>query len=123
MIAMNNAHKVALSAVSSLIAMLPASCTVGPNFVRPEPGVPPHWSARATAPPAAQDQPSSSQTAIPISEVTERPADFRAWWGAFDDSMLTSLIERAASSNLDLRTAMLRIDEARAQRAISAAAY
>jgi multidrug efflux system outer membrane protein len=122
-IAMNNAHKVALPAVCSLVAMLLASCTVGPNFVRPNPEVPPHWSARATATPAMQDPPSSSQTAIPISEVTESPADFRAWWSAFDDSMLTSLIERAASSNLDLRTAMLRIDEARAQRAISAAAY
>jgi multidrug efflux system outer membrane protein len=86
--------------------MLLASCTVGPNFVRPTPEVPPHWP-----------------TAIPESGVAERSADLRAWWSAFDDSMLTSLIERAAGSNLDLRTAVLRIDEARAQRAISSAAY
>src|SRR5450631_189797 len=105
MIAMNRTRKVALSAVFTLIVTLLASCTVGPNFVRPTPAVPPHWSARAT------------------STVTEQSADFRAWWSAFDESMLTSLIERAASSNLDLRSAMLRIDEARAQRAISAAAY
>jgi outer membrane protein, multidrug efflux system len=109
MIAMNNSRKTALPPASSLIAVLLAACTVGPNFVRPEPGMPPHWSARATT--------------IPMSGVTERSADFRAWWSVFDDSMLTSLIERAASSNLDLRTAMLRIDEARAQRAISSAAY
>ena len=123
MIAMNNSRKIALAPASSLIVILLAACTVGPSFVRPTPGVPPHWSARATAPPVAQDPQSASQSAIPMSEVTERSADFRAWWSAFDDSMLTSLIERAASSNLDLRTAMLRIDEARAQRAISAAAY
>jgi multidrug efflux system outer membrane protein len=118
---MNNAHRIAPPAVSSLappavsslIVLLLASCTVGPNFVRPAPEVPPHWSARATAPP----------TAIPVSGVAERSADLRAWWSAFDDSMLTSLIERAAGSNLDLRTALLRIDEARAQRAISSAAY
>ena len=120
---MNNAPNVALPAVTSLITMLLASCTVGPDFVRPTPGVPPHWSARATAPPVAPDDQSFSQTALPMSGVAERSADLRAWWSAFDDSMLTSLIERAASSNLDLRTAMLRIDEARAQRAISAAAY
>ena len=41
----------------------------------------------------------------------------------FGDPLLDSLIERAVKSNLDLRAAMLRIDEARAQRAISASAY
>ena len=120
---MNKARKVALPAVFSLTVTLLASCTVGPNFVRPTPAVPPHWSARATTPPAAQDRPSSSPTVIPKSRVAERSADLNSWWSAFDDSMLTSLIERAATSNLDLRTAMLRIDEARAQRAISSAAY
>jgi NodT family efflux transporter outer membrane factor (OMF) lipoprotein len=123
MIAMNITRTVALPVVSSVIVILLASCTVGPNFVRPTPPVPPHWSARATAPPDARDQQSSSPTAIPMSTMTEQSADLSTWWSAFDDSMLTSLIERAASSNLDLRSAMLRIDEARAQRAISAAAY
>jgi outer membrane protein TolC len=123
MIVMNNSRKTALPPASSLIVMLLAACTVGPNFVRPTPGVPPHWSARATAPPVAQDRQSSSPNVIPMSSVAERSADLNSWWSVFDDSMLTSLIERAASSNLDLRTAMLRIDEARAQRAISSAAY
>jgi NodT family efflux transporter outer membrane factor (OMF) lipoprotein len=123
----NSGRKVALAVISGLVAML-ASCTIGPNFARPAPEVPPHWSARATAAQAAQDpqslsQPAIPSIAIPMSGVTERSADLRAWWSAFDDSMLSSLIERAASSNLDLRTAMLRIDEARAQGAISAAAY
>jgi NodT family efflux transporter outer membrane factor (OMF) lipoprotein len=120
---LKDSRKIALPSAFGLIVMLLAACTVGPNFVRPTPAVPPHWSARATAQPVAQDQQSSSQTSIPMGEVTEQSADSHAWWSAFDDSMLTSLIERAASSNLDLRTAMLRIDEARAQRAISAAAY
>jgi outer membrane protein, multidrug efflux system len=122
-IVMNHARKASRPAVFSVTVTLLASCTVGPNFVRPTPVAPPHWSARATAPPVAQDQQSSSQAAVPMSGVAERSADLNSWWGTFDDSMLTSLIERAASSNLDLRTAMLRIDEARVQRAISAAAY
>lgn len=126
---MNNLRKVALSAVSSLILAVLASCTVGPDFVRPTPGVPPHWSTRATAPPSPQDpqDPQSSSKsavpAIPLSGVTEGSSDTSGWWNAFGDPMLTSLIERAAGSNLDLRSAMLRIDEARAQRDISAAAY
>ena len=69
-------------------------------------------------------QPSASNAAAPpASSVTEQSAELRDWWNGFDDPMLRSLIERAASSNLDLRTAILRIEEARAQRAISASAY
>ena len=123
MIAMHSPRKAAPPAIAALTCMLLASCTVGPDFVRPTSPAPPHWSARATAPPVAQDQKSPPHAGVPVSAVTERSAGTSAWWSAFDDSTLTSLIERAANSNLDLRTAMLRIDEARAQRAISAAAY
>jgi outer membrane protein, multidrug efflux system len=89
--------------------LLLAACTVGPNFVRPTAQTPAHWSARATAPAA--------------STVTEQSLELDAWWQAFGDPVLSSLVERAVKSNLDLRTAVLRIDEARAQRAIAAAAY
>ena len=41
----------------------------------------------------------------------------------FRDPELSSLIERAVDANLDLRAAVLRVEEARAQRAIAAAAY
>ena len=46
-----------------------------------------------------------------------------AWWAAFNDPALNSLLERGRSSNLDLRAALLRIEEARAQREVTAAAY
>ncbi len=100
------------AAFGALTAVLAAACTVGPDFVRPTPQTPPHWSARATAPPAP----------VP-SAVSEQAADLGAWWSGFKDPKLDSLIERASKSNLDLRAAMLRIDEARAQRAISASAF
>ena len=100
------------AAFGALTAVLAAACTVGPDFVRPTPQTPPHWSARATAPPAP----------VP-SAVSEQAADLSAWWSGFKDPKLDSLIERACKSNLDLRAAMLRIDEARAQRAISASAF
>ncbi len=97
-----------------LFAGLLAACTVGPNFVRPTAQAPAHWSTRATAPNADP---------APHSNVTEQSADLRTWWSGFEDPKLDSLIERAVNSNLDLRAAVLRIDEARAQRAIFAAAY
>src|SRR5579859_4199735 len=125
MIIMNKVPTATLRPVLSVIwmALLLGACTVGPNFARPTPPTPPHWSARATAAPITRDPQPSSPTAVQMSKITEQSADLSAWWRSFDDAMLSSLIERAASSNLDLRTAVLRIDEARAQRAISASAY
>jgi multidrug efflux system outer membrane protein len=45
-----------------------------------------------------------------------------AWWTSFDDDELTSLIRRAAETNLDAKQAVQRIAEARAQRDIAASA-
>jgi hypothetical protein len=56
------------------------------------------------------------------SKTTENTADLRRWWADFNDSTLSSLIERSISANLDLRAAVLRIEEARAQRGVTAAA-
>jgi NodT family efflux transporter outer membrane factor (OMF) lipoprotein len=44
-----------------------------------------------------------------------RPATAEtAWWRGFGDPLLDELVERAASSNLDVRVAAARLDEARA---------
>jgi len=111
---------------SGLLAacMLPA-CTVGPDFVRPTPQAPAHWSTRATAPPAPEQRPTAPAdgAAAPPSSVDEQNAELRSWWRGLEDPKLDSLIERAVQSNLDLRAAVLRIEEARAQRAIAAAAF
>jgi outer membrane protein, multidrug efflux system len=106
-------------------AVILAACTVGPNFMAPTPRAPAHWSARATAPTAMPDPQRSALSGAPsrASSVTEQAAEMRTWWSGFEDPRLNSLIERAANSNLDLRAAVLRIEEARAQRAISAAAF
>jgi len=48
--------------------------------------------------------------------ATEQSAQQPAWWASFNDPQLSSLLERGRSSNLDLRLAVLRIQEARAQR-------
>jgi NodT family efflux transporter outer membrane factor (OMF) lipoprotein len=123
--------------------MLPlAACTVGPNFVRPTTPTPAHWalptpSSLPAAPGAAGSAgatgsaaPSESAAEVaagagvslpPLSTISEGPAALAAWWTQFHDPVLSSLIERSVSANLDLRAAVLRIQEARTQRDISAA--
>ena len=96
-----------------LLALALTDCTVGPDFVRPTAQTPAHWSKAAATPLPADRQPQST--------TTEETADLRRWWADFNDPTLSSLIARSISSNLDLRTAVLRIEEARAQRDVTAA--
>lgn len=87
-------------------------CAVGPDFHRPQPDVPAAWSASATR-----------SAGVQASQVTSSPAeDAVDWWFAFNDPLLTALIERARAANLDARLAVLRIAEARAQRDVVTAA-
>jgi outer membrane protein, multidrug efflux system len=88
--------------------LLLTGCAVGPDFHRPVTSVSGAWSGLSTDPPQ------------PASITTPQPAALVDWWKAFDDPMLTSLVERAIASNLDLRQAEARIRQARAQRGIVA---
>jgi multidrug efflux system outer membrane protein len=113
----------------AVITVLCAGCAVGPDFVRPAAKTPIHWSEKATSAPATVSghdgtpAPDTSAPAVmPASLISEQPSQL-AWWSGFNDPMLSSLIERAVSSNLDLRAAVLRIEESRAQRDISAASW
>jgi NodT family efflux transporter outer membrane factor (OMF) lipoprotein len=99
---------------AAALSMLCAACAVGPDFVRPTPQAPAHWSARAMSAPADVQ---------PVTSVTEQSAQQPAWWAAFNDPLLTSLAQRSLDSNLDLRVAVLRIEEARAQRDVTAAGF
>src|ERR1017187_5504887 len=95
------------------LAMALAGCTVGPNFVRPTAQTPAHWS-NAAATPRPAEKPRESTT-------PEETANLRRWWADFNDPTLSSLIERSMAENLDLHAAVLRIEEARAQRGVTAA--
>jgi len=70
---------------------------VGPDYKTPEPNVPPGWVGQA-----------GLQGARPPEEILLQ------WWMEFNDPNLTSLIERAMKSNLDLKLAEERIRQARA---------
>ena len=100
-----NASRVCLGfVIASAIAL--ASCAVGPQYKQPKPNIPEAWASGAQGVSAAGDKKSA---------VT--------WWGEFKDPTLESLVERATRSNLDVRQAVLRIDEARAQRGVAAAGF
>jgi NodT family efflux transporter outer membrane factor (OMF) lipoprotein len=84
-------------------------CAVGPDFRPTEASVPPAWQGAVPADKAR------------ISAVVAAPADVVQWWKSFDDPVLTSLMDRALTSNFDLRQATARIREARAARGVGAA--
>ena len=90
-----------------------AACASGPDFQRPSPQVPDHWSS-----PGAGSRPVDR---VRDSTLEERDADLQRWWTGFNDPTLSSLVERALAANLDLRVTVLRIEESRAQRAVTAA--
>lgn len=63
---------------------------------------------------------------VPAGDEVTGPADdaeLAHWWSVFNDPMLTSLEERALKSNLDLRTALSNIDQARANRLSASGSY
>jgi outer membrane protein TolC len=52
--------------------------------------------------------------------VTSEGAQTIAWWSTFNDATLTSLVQQSATENLDVKQAVLRIQEAQAQAAVVA---
>ncbi|MFI4936548.1 MAG: efflux transporter outer membrane subunit [Caulobacterales bacterium] len=98
-----------LALIGATAALL-AGCTVGPRYATPTPDTPGAWRATDAVPPGAT-----------LSVVSAATIQDDAWWASFHDTELTSLVGRALGANLDARQAVLRIDEARAQRRIAAA--
>ena len=92
--------------LAGLIGILLTGCiSVGPDYEPPEPTMPDAWHE------AVQDEFSSGEP------------DLRTWWTVFDDEMLNTLITRASTNNLDLKTASARIEQAAALRGVSASQY
>ena len=77
--------------------LLQSGCMVGPDYKAPEPNAPANW--------AGQAGPQGAESPEKI---------LLQWWTEFNDPNLTSLIERAMKSNLDLKLAEERIHQARA---------
>jgi outer membrane protein, multidrug efflux system len=95
------------------IALVIASCKVGPEYAEPKTTAPENWGAVSTADVSSQGE--------GIIVPTTDPMTLTEWWTTLNDPMLDSLIERAVQMNLDLRLAQARVREARAIRGIVSA--
>ncbi|MEH6874569.1 MAG: efflux transporter outer membrane subunit [Candidatus Competibacter sp.] len=92
---------------SLLVALLLSGCTaVGPNYAAPELATPATWRGAAAA-------------RVAVAPTT--PEDLATWWRQLDDPTLTSLVEQALQTSLDLRAAQAKLREARARRALAGA--
>lgn len=98
--------------VVAAIALGCAGCSVGPTYREPKPVVAPGFGE---VPPDA-GQPAGASGAEADPELLRR------WWTSFRDPTLDSLIERALRNNRDLKQAVSRVREARAEREIAAGA-
>jgi len=86
------------------VAISVAGCKVGPDYRQPRVKLPGGFAEATTRP-------------------TTQPVQLSAWWAAFDDPALDSLIQRAVRSNHDLKIAAHRVREARAARGIARAGF
>ena len=76
-------------------------CTMGPDYHETEPALSDHWQAKKKA-------------AVGLQPVS--PQDLKNWWKNFADARLDQLMEQALTGNLDLKIALTRIEQARAER-------
>jgi NodT family efflux transporter outer membrane factor (OMF) lipoprotein len=102
-------------AVTVAIASLLPACAVGPSYRPPKPDVPAAY-ATVAAPGAAAPGAKTPGVATPGADAIE-PA---AWWRVLGDSELDSLVDRAIESNLDLKIALDRLQQARTYEAVIA---
>src|SRR4051812_24748579 len=100
-----------MRAACAIVLISIVGCTVGPDYHRPDTPVPGGWVGASTQP------------TTQLSVATAQATNLALWWTAFNDPLLDSLVDRAIQSNLDLRLAYARIEEARAARRFAKAGF
>jgi len=89
----------------AFLAVIVSGCAVGPDYKKPVVSAPTQWNETAAGVAAG------------------RNASEAAWWKAFHDPELDSLVDRATAANLDLKVATARVREARAQYGVAKADF
>lgn len=95
-----------LASAVTIALLLGACTTVGPNFKQPEVSWLDDWQG-------------GSLQALDVVQPGKHNTDISQWWRHFNDPVLDALIEQALRVNPNVRTAGLRIIEARAQLGIA----
>jgi NodT family efflux transporter outer membrane factor (OMF) lipoprotein len=93
--------------------LLMAGCAVGPDYhpTKTETKLPDGWDGTTVAEPA---QPSVATTEV---------AQLSEWWNVLNDPKLTQLVTDSLKANLDLRTAISALRQARATRDVAASGF
>ncbi len=89
------------TAAALLAGLTLAGCAVGPDYAPPELEVPDAWHMELTR------------------GLSQGEANLQTWWDYFDDPLIADLVQRSAEGNFDLRQAIARIDQSRAERGIA----
>ena len=90
-----SARRILFASGSTLLCLW--GCTVGPNYKRPDPPAVPAWKDAAV----------NGQLVSAQSDPDPK------WWQAFNDPVLSDLIQKGITGNLDVQQAVLRVVAAR----------
>ncbi len=93
------------AAIVAVMLGLAGCTTVGPDFQRPAVALPDRWSV----------------SAVQRSNGRDPNSPDACWWKLFNDAELSSLVERVAAANLDVKAATTRWMQARAARRMTGA--
>lgn len=85
-----------------------SGCMVGPNYSRPS----------MTMSEAYHELPATPEATMPAPADDASTSEIR-WWRRFDDTELTSLVERAVAVNNGIKVAQARVRQARAARQVA----
>jgi len=90
--------------LAGLLVVTVAGCmTVGPDYAVPVASVPSAWN---------------SKTGVEVTRTAGADsASLSRWWAVFNDPVLSELVERSRTNNVDVHQAAARLRQARAQRA------
>lgn len=91
--------------MAALAIILTEACAVGPDYKAPQTVLPSEWHNKAL---------------IDVSLPQSKEASSALWWISFDDSVLSSVMEKAVKANKEIMGAEARLKEARAKRDFAA---
>src|SRR4051812_947860 len=98
------------------VPLLLCGCTVGPDYRAPSISIEESFDVATTQPsPATRPAPDSGATVVSTS-----PMVAAQWWQTLHDPQLDALMNRAVTSNIDVRIAGARVRQARAELAYAA---
>ena len=105
------------TALSAFVAVALAGCSLAPDYKRPDAPVSPAWPDQPKVQYGAYSRATTlgSQPAADVVPQAGTPAADLGWREFFRDPRLQALIELALVNNRDLRVAVQRVEEARAQ--------